>query len=55
MLIGEPGTGKSLIGQALAELLPKEKLVDVLCLPNPKNENNPKIKTVPAGMGKMIV
>lgn len=55
MLIGEPGTGKSLIGQALAELLPKEKLVDVLCLPNPKNENNPKIKTVPAGMGKKIV
>ena len=25
LLIGEPGTGKSLIGQALADLLPKEK------------------------------
>ncbi|MCD6575943.1 MAG: ATP-dependent protease LonB [Nanoarchaeota archaeon] len=55
LLIGEPGTGKSLIGQALAELLPKERLVDVLCLPNPKDENNPKIKVVPAGMGRKII
>ncbi|MEK6858205.1 MAG: ATP-binding protein, partial [Nanoarchaeota archaeon] len=29
VLIGEPGTGKSLLGQALSELLPKEKLLDV--------------------------
>ena len=34
LLIGEPGTGKSMIGLALAELLPKEKLVDVIALPN---------------------
>lgn len=55
LLIGEPGTGKSLIGQALAELLPTEKLTDVLCTQNPKDENNPLIHTVPAGQGRKIV
>lgn len=51
LLIGEPGTGKSMLGQAMAELLPKEELVDVLCLPNPKNQNIPRIATLPAGHG----
>jgi len=34
LLIGEPGTGKSMLGLALAELLPMEKLVDVIAFPN---------------------
>ncbi len=55
LLIGEPGTGKSMIGQALSELLPKEKLTDILVYPNIHDENNPKIKTVPAGEGRKIV
>jgi len=55
VLVGESGTGKSLIGQALSELLPKEKLVDVLSLPNLLDENSPKIKTVPKGQGKDII
>jgi len=55
LLIGEPGTGKSMLGLALAELLPKEKLVDILAYPNPNDENQPIIKTVPAGKGREIV
>ncbi len=54
-LIGEPGTGKSMLGLALAELLPKEKLVDILAFPNPNDENQPLIRTVPAGEGREIV
>lgn len=55
LLIGEPGTGKSLIGLALSKLLPKEKLVDVLSFPNPNDENQPLIRTVPAGKGRELV
>jgi len=55
LLIGEPGTGKSMLGMALAELLPKEKLVDVLALPNPNDENQPLIRTIIAGKGREVV
>lgn len=55
LLIGEPGTGKSMLGLALAELLPKEKLVDMLAFANPNDENQPLIRTVPAGQGRELV
>jgi len=55
LLIGEPGTGKSMLGQAMAELLPTEDLEDILVFPNPEDENMPKIKSVPACQGKQIV
>ncbi len=55
LLIGEPGTGKSMLGQAMAELLPVEELEDVLVFPNPEDKNNPKIKVVKAGEGEKIV
>ncbi|RMD57979.1 ATP-dependent protease LonB [Candidatus Woesearchaeota archaeon] len=54
LLIGEPGTGKSMLGLALAELLPKEKLVDILSFANPHDENQPLIRTVNAGKGREI-
>ena len=55
LLIGEPGTGKSMLGIALAELLPKEKLRDILSFPNPNDENQPLIRTMPAGKGREFV
>ena len=55
LLIGEPGTGKSMLAQAMAELLPVEKLEDILILPNPSDRNNPKVLVVPAGEGKKVM
>ncbi|MBL7055801.1 ATP-dependent protease LonB [Candidatus Woesearchaeota archaeon] len=55
LLIGEPGTGKSMLGLALAEMLPKEKLVDTISFPNPNDENAPLIRTMPAGQGRDLV
>ena len=50
-LVGEPGTGKSMLGMALAELLSTEKLKDILILENRSNPNSPKVKVVNAGHG----
>ncbi|MDP7458302.1 MAG: ATP-dependent protease LonB, partial [Candidatus Woesearchaeota archaeon] len=55
LLIGEPGTGKSMLGLALAQILPKEKLKDILSFPNPNDENQPLIRTVPGGKGRELV
>tara|TARA_B100000287_G_scaffold246589_1_gene231784 strand:+ start:1153 stop:3090 length:1938 start_codon:yes stop_codon:yes gene_type:complete len=55
MLIGEPGTGKSLLGAALAEMLPQNELEDILVVANPENTNNPKIVTLPSGEGRTKV
>lgn len=55
MMIGSPGTGKSLLAKAMAELLPKEELQDIMAYPNVEDNNNPKIRSVPAGKGREIV
>ncbi|MDD1657500.1 MAG: ATP-dependent protease LonB [Methanomicrobiales archaeon] len=55
MMIGAPGTGKSMLAKAMAELLPKEELQDILVYPNSEDNNNPVIRTVTAGRGKQIV
>lgn len=55
LLIGEPGTGKSMLGIALAEMLPKEKLVDIVSFPNPNDSNVPLIRTMPSGKARDMV
>jgi Lon-like ATP-dependent protease len=61
LLLGEPGTGKSLIGRALAEKLTQIyrekgiKLFDVLCWKNPTLPSQPKISIHKAGEGKKII
>jgi ATP-dependent Lon protease len=55
MMIGSPGTGKSMLAKAMAELLPKEELLDILVYPNSDDSNNPIIRTVAGGRGKQIV
>jgi Lon-like ATP-dependent protease len=55
MMIGSPGTGKSMLAKAMAELLPKEDLQDILVYPNCDDSNTPIIRTVAGGRGKPIV
>ncbi|MEF8886858.1 MAG: ATP-binding protein, partial [Haloarculaceae archaeon] len=55
MMIGSPGTGKSMLAKAMSQLLPNEELQDVLVYHNPDDGNEPKVRTVPAGKGEQIV
>jgi Lon-like ATP-dependent protease len=52
LLVGYPGTGKSMLAQAMSELLPVEELQDVLVKPNPVEENAPLVEVLKAGEGK---
>jgi len=55
ILVGDPGTGKSMLAQSMVDFLPKEDLEDILVFPNEEDPNRPKIKTLPAGRGKDLV
>ncbi|MFH1256913.1 MAG: ATP-binding protein [Candidatus Diapherotrites archaeon] len=55
LLVGLPGTGKSMLAQAMAELMPVQQLSDILIYPNKADPNNPKVRLVKAGEGKKLV
>lgn len=55
LLVGIPGTGKSMLAQAMSEILPVSELHDILIYPNHSDPNNPKVRVVKAGEGKQIV
>ena len=46
LMLGTPGTGKSMLAQAMAELMPAADLEDVLIYPNPNEENRPLVRAV---------
>ncbi len=55
MMIGPPGTGKSMLAQAMSNLLPPEELEDIIVYPNQDDEHSPRIRVVPSGKGREIV
>lgn len=55
MMIGSPGTGKSMLAKSMTEMMPKEDLKDILIYDNPEDSNNPRVRAVPAGKGEQIV
>ncbi len=55
ILIGDPGTGKSMLARSMVDYLPKGELQDVIAYHNPDDPNEPKIRIVPTGKGKEIV
>jgi Lon-like ATP-dependent protease len=55
ILIGEPGTGKSMLARSMTDFLPKGELQDVIAYNNAEDQNEPKVRIVPAGKGKEIV
>jgi Lon-like ATP-dependent protease len=55
MLIGDPGTGKSMVARAMTAFLPGEELEDIIAYPNADDSNTPHIRVVPGGKANEIV
>ena len=55
IMVGEPGTGKSMLARSMTEFLPRERLEDILVFRNQEDENEPRVRTVPAGRGSRIL
>ncbi|MEA2275390.1 MAG: ATP-dependent Lon protease [Solirubrobacteraceae bacterium] len=55
LLVGEPGTGKSMLAAAMAELMPAGSACDVLVHANPDARTLPRVEEVPAGTGSRVV
>lgn len=55
LLVGLPGTGKSMLAKAMSEIMPLQKLSDVLIYPNEEDPNTPVVRPVKAGEGQKIL
>jgi Lon-like ATP-dependent protease len=55
LLIGEPGTGKSMLAKAMSEFLPASLLEDIIAEMNEEERNVPRVNRLPAGEGKRMI
>jgi Lon-like ATP-dependent protease len=55
MMIGDPGTGKSMLAKSMTELLPADEMEDIMTYFNEDDENEPRVRSVPAGRGSRII